>query len=114
MARFTSIALAMAFTIGYVFANSGDMTYYAPGLGSCGGTNSESDAVVALSVDQYNGADPCGKTITVNLNGQTTTATVVDKCMGCADDDIDVSPSVFELLASLDVGRIAVTWDFNS
>ncbi|KAH6652845.1 riboflavine-aldehyde-forming enzyme [Truncatella angustata] len=114
MARFTSIALALASAIGYVFAESGDMTYYAPGLGSCGGTNSESDAVVALSYEQYNGANPCGKTISITLNGKTIPATVVDKCMGCTVDAIDVSPSVFEQLASLDVGRTVVTWEFTS
>ncbi|KAK6214688.1 Protein mpe1 [Pestalotiopsis sp. IQ-011] len=112
MVRFTSIALAMASAIGFASANSGDMTYYAPGLGSCGGTNSESDAIVALSYEQYNGANPCGKEINIHLNGKTVKAKVVDKCMGCAVDAIDVSPSVFELLASLDVGRTVVEWDF--
>lgn len=112
MARFTAIALALTAAIGYVFAESGDMTYYAPGLGSCGGTNNESDAVVALSWEQYNGANPCGKSIKITLNGVTTTATVVDKCMGCTVDAIDVSPSVFEKLASLDVGRTIVEWEF--
>lgn len=110
MARFTSIALAMASVVGYVFASSGDMTYFAPGLGSCGGTNSESDAIVALSYLQYEGANPCGRTISITMNGVTTSATVVDKCMGCADDAIDVSPVVFEQLASLDAGRVTVEW----
>ncbi|KAK6073472.1 Allergen Asp f 7-like protein [Seiridium cupressi] len=114
MARFTSIALAMASAIGYAFASSGDMTYYAPGLGACGIVNNESDAVVALSYLQYSGADPCGRTIDITLNGKTVSVTVVDKCMGCVEDAIDVSPSVFELLASLDVGRTVVEWDFTS
>lgn len=113
MVSFTTIALTMASAVGLAVASSGDMTYYAPGLGSCGGTNSESDAIVALSYLQYNGANPCGKTINITLNGKTTTATVVDKCMGCAEDAIDVSPSVFDKLASLDVGRTTVEWEFN-
>lgn len=112
MVYFTSAILVLASAIGLVFASSGDMTYYEPGLGACGEVNSGLDAVVALSAQQYNGANPCGRAITINLNGQVSTAVVVDKCMGCAVNDIDVSPSVFQRLASLDVGRIVVDWEF--
>ena len=31
-----------------VIAYSGDMTFYAPGLGACGGYNSASDMIVAV------------------------------------------------------------------
>ncbi|KAI1850673.1 hypothetical protein JX265_004384 [Neoarthrinium moseri] len=113
MARFTSIALSMACAIGYVFASSGDMTYYAPGLGSCGETSNESDAVVALAPGQFSGSNPCGKKITITAKGKTASATVVDKCPGCSEDSIDVSPSVFEKLASLDDGRVKIEWEFS-
>ncbi|KAI0470609.1 RlpA-like double-psi beta-barrel-protein domain-containing protein-containing protein [Xylariaceae sp. FL0804] len=92
-------------------AHSGDLTYYEPGLGACGETNSASDHVVALSQSDYPGG--CGKTITIYKGGKTATATVVDKCMGCAAGDIDVSPTVFEEIADLAVGRLQVTWDYN-
>ncbi|KAI1098315.1 RlpA-like double-psi beta-barrel-protein domain-containing protein-containing protein [Jackrogersella minutella] len=90
-------------------AFSGDMTYYAPGLGSCGQTNSESDAVVAMSPNQ-NGN--CGKQIIISYGGKTATATVADLCPGCAGDSIDVSPVVFEQLADLAAGRVQVTWQW--
>jgi hypothetical protein len=63
---------------------------------------------------QSNGNPMCGKTITIHGGGKTTTATVKDKCMGCAPHDIDVSEKVFlELFGSLDGGREPVTWSFN-
>jgi hypothetical protein len=34
----------------------------------------------------------CGKTVTVTYNGQTATGIVVDKCMGCDNGSVDLSP----------------------
>ncbi|KAI2630104.1 RlpA-like double-psi beta-barrel-protein domain-containing protein-containing protein [Xylaria nigripes] len=90
---------------------TGDMTYYEPGLGACGQTNSASDAVVALSTAQYDGS--CGKTITIIKDGKTATAKVVDKCPGCASGSIDVSPAVFQSLEPLSVGRTTVSWSYS-
>ncbi|KAI0474469.1 RlpA-like double-psi beta-barrel-protein domain-containing protein-containing protein [Xylaria cf. heliscus] len=91
---------------------TGDLTYYEPGLGACGETNSDSEAVVALSPAQYNGN--CGKSITITKDGKTATAKVVDKCPACASGAIDVSSTVFESLADLSVGRTTVSWSFDS
>jgi hypothetical protein len=56
----------------------------------------------------------CGKTITIKANGKTAQATVKDKCMGCAVNDIDVSRKVYnEIWGSLDSGRSEVEWWFN-
>lgn len=40
-------------------------------------------------------------------------ATVVDLCPGCASGSIDLSPVTFEQLATLDAGRIQVSWDYE-
>ena len=45
--------------------------------------------------------------------GKTTTATVVDKCMGCEDYAIDLSNAAFLDLDELAVGRTTATWWFN-
>ncbi|KAI1344664.1 RlpA-like double-psi beta-barrel-protein domain-containing protein-containing protein [Xylariaceae sp. FL0016] len=90
---------------------SGDITYYEPGLGACGQTNSDSEHVVALSPSEYSGS--CGKTITITKGGKTATAKVVDKCPGCASGSIDVSSTVFESIADLSVGRTTVDWSFE-
>ncbi|KAL7621092.1 hypothetical protein AAE478_008405 [Parahypoxylon ruwenzoriense] len=103
-----------------ILAYSGDMTYYTPGLGACGKYNKESDRIVALAPQQYgydanpNNAKVCGKKISIHYQGKTATATVVDKCPGCASGSIDVSPAVFRQLASLDKGRVKVSWGFAS
>jgi hypothetical protein len=57
----------------------------------------------------------CGKTITITCiaTGQTTTATVVDKCMGCSGYAIDLSTAAFDELDSEAVGRTGATWFFN-
>ncbi|KAI0407705.1 RlpA-like double-psi beta-barrel-protein domain-containing protein-containing protein [Xylaria palmicola] len=90
---------------------SGDMTYYEPGLGACGETNSDSELVVALAPAQAEGN--CGKYITISKDGKTIDAKIVDKCMGCASGAIDVSSTVFKSLADLSVGRTTVDWSFR-
>lgn len=89
-----------------------------PGLGSCGYTNSDSDAIVALSTEiMANGANPnnnpkCGTSINIYnpATGTTHSATIVDTCEGCSKYDIDVSPSVFKAVDpnGLGDGRITV------
>ncbi|KAG5988094.1 hypothetical protein E4U52_006922 [Claviceps spartinae] len=99
----------------------GDITYYAVGLGACGQDDSGKDNsanIVALSHlmmgTQSNGNPMCGKTITIYGNGKSTTATVLDKCMGCNHNDIDVSEKVYkELYGSLESGRMPISWSFN-
>ncbi|KAF8864986.1 hypothetical protein BDZ45DRAFT_581164, partial [Acephala macrosclerotiorum] len=97
---------------------TGDITYYTAGLGACGTTNDgDTEKVVALPYGlmgtQSNGNPYCGKTITISYQGKTTTATVVDKCMGCLGDSIDLSNAAFLELAELAVGRASAQWWFN-
>ncbi|KAI1142001.1 RlpA-like double-psi beta-barrel-protein domain-containing protein-containing protein [Hypoxylon sp. FL0543] len=103
------VFLALGALVAPSIAYSGDMTYYTPGLGACGITNSESDAVVAMSPAQYG---HCGQSIKISYNGKTATAKVVDKCPGCAGNSIDVSPTIFQQLADLSLGRVQVTWEW--
>ncbi|KAJ0346912.1 hypothetical protein COL26b_007774 [Colletotrichum chrysophilum] len=94
------------------------MTWFNPSLGSCGRTNGDNDMVVAISHitmgDAGGNPNPnCGKTITISRGGITKTATIVDKCMGCGVDHIDVSPAVFRTFADLGAGKIGdVKWSF--
>ncbi|KAI4866108.1 RlpA-like double-psi beta-barrel-protein domain-containing protein-containing protein [Hypoxylon rubiginosum] len=109
MISLTKIIVAMGVMVAPALCHSGDMTYYTPGLGACGQTNSESDAVVAMSPAQYG---HCGKTINIHYKGKSASAKIVDKCPGCAGDSIDVSPKVFQEFTDLAVGRVAVTWEY--
>ncbi|KAL1997745.1 hypothetical protein VTN02DRAFT_904 [Thermoascus thermophilus] len=98
---------------------SGDGTYYdtatSPSAPSfCGTTNNGlTQNVVALPVGMIESSD-CGRSITVTYGGKTSTATVVDKCMGCQGNSVDMSRHLFSSLADLAEGRIYdVKWWFN-
>ncbi|KAL2204193.1 hypothetical protein CC79DRAFT_1277709, partial [Sarocladium strictum] len=99
---------------------SGEITYYTVGMGACGEDDTgddQSKGIVALSHllmgTQSNGNPMCGQTINIKANGKTATAVVKDKCMGCAEEDIDVSEMVYkQLFGGLGSGRMPVTWSF--
>ncbi|KAI9641407.1 hypothetical protein NHQ30_010209 [Ciborinia camelliae] len=97
-------------------ANSGDLTYYEVGLGACGWVNHDSEMVAAMSHEQMgyqsNGNPYCGKRIEVHHGRKSITVTVVDKCMGCAYNDLDLSPAAFRELAPEYEGRILGLWNF--
>ncbi|KAK8085865.1 RlpA-like double-psi beta-barrel-protein domain-containing protein-containing protein [Apiospora hydei] len=94
------------------------MTYYTAGLGACGQTNNNNDAIVALPSSFFTAGNPnldpvCNRNIRITYQGKSKTAKVVDKCAGCAGNSIDVTPSVFTaLVGGLGAGRVKVTWDF--
>jgi hypothetical protein len=87
---------------------SGRATYYSVGVGACGGTNSNSDFVVALNEAQYGDlgsvSSYCFDTITISYGGKTHTAQIVDACPGCPYGGLDMSPALFEYFASKSVG----------
>lgn len=96
---------------------SGQATYYDVGLGACGVTNTNSELIAAINVDQFgsqsNGNPICGKQATLYYQGKSVTVTVQDKCPGCSYGDIDLSPAAFKALADESLGRIPITWHFN-
>ncbi|GAD99797.1 allergen Asp F7 [Paecilomyces variotii No. 5] len=98
---------------------SGDGTYYDTATSmtnpsSCGTANDGlTENVLALPVGMMS-EKYCGKTVTVNYNGKTAQGTVVDKCMGCEGDSIDLSRHFFGALADLSEGRLSdVKWYIN-
>ncbi|KAF5335602.1 hypothetical protein D9758_017261 [Tetrapyrgos nigripes] len=134
-AKFSQIAatttiFAMAMTVqaapspaSLMRRNAGDVTFYTPGLGACGISNTESDMIAAVSApffDTFPGATPnpnlnplCGRAVSISSGGKTIQVTIVDKCPGCALQDLDLSPAAFNQLADPSVGRLhGVTWDF--
>lgn len=98
-------------------SQTGKMTHYTPGQGSCGKTNTEKDLVVAISKGMYgtyanpNASPMCSKSASIKCNGKTIKAAIRDKCMSCGNGDIDVSPAVFTQCGALSAGVITVTWD---
>lgn len=99
---------------------TGEITYYdtattASNPSSCGTTNDGlTELVLALPHGIMTDSD-CGKSVTLTYNGVSKTGTVVDKCMGCDNNSVDLSRAFFEALAgSLDAGRVSgVEWYIN-
>ncbi|KAF9782396.1 RlpA-like double-psi beta-barrel-protein domain-containing protein-containing protein [Thelephora terrestris] len=103
------------------FSNSGTMsgqaTWFAPGLGACGGYNTGSDLIVAMSAADWNGGSNCNRQllITDTKTGKTSPATVVDMCPGCGSGSLDMSPTLFQSLeGNLGDGVFPITWYFTS
>lgn len=98
---------------------NGDMTYYDLGLTACGQTYTNADMVAALAFDWFTTPNPnedpmCGRMVRITdpATSNTVEVEVRDKCQACQHDDIDVSPTAFQTLQPLEVGRYKVTWDF--
>ncbi|CDH59901.1 riboflavin aldehyde-forming enzyme [Lichtheimia corymbifera JMRC:FSU:9682] len=97
---------------------SGDLTYYTPGLGSCGETNTAKDLIAALNAPQMaNGDNPnknpnCGKRARVKTKKGSVTVKIVDTCPPCKSGDLDLSPAAFQRLGDFDDGRIEGTWEW--
>ncbi|KAF2763138.1 hypothetical protein EJ05DRAFT_472069 [Pseudovirgaria hyperparasitica] len=104
---------------------TGDFTYYDPGLGACGVVSTSEDHIVSVSHFVFDaastGSNPnanplCGKKIRATRYHEGVGAqrsvdlTVVDRCVGCAPTDIDTTTGVFDMLARRDDGRVKVTW----
>lgn len=102
---------------------TGQGTFYSTGLGSCGITNTDTDYICAIShilYDSQGTPNPnnnpfCGRKLTATYQGKSVTVTVTDRCEGCAEYDLDFSPSAFDQLADPSAGRISgVEWSFIS
>jgi hypothetical protein len=46
--------------------------------------------------------------------GKSVTMTITDRCTGCKITDLDMSPSAFNTLANPSLGRIDISWDWDS
>ncbi|GJE92990.1 hypothetical protein PsYK624_091490 [Phanerochaete sordida] len=104
--------------------NHGDGTFFAPGLGACGYTNSSTQHIAAVSKEFFdsfgggytnpNDAPICGKTATIHYGDKTTQVEIVDRCGGCkGPTDVDMAPAAFADLADQSLGRIQITWTIN-
>jgi len=97
----------------------GRATYYAVGQGACGSWNVPSDFIVALNAAQFEtGGYPssqCGRGITINYNGMSAHATVMDECpaVGCSYGDLDMSEGLFTFFAPTSVGVFYMDWSFD-
>ncbi|PPQ65859.1 hypothetical protein CVT26_000793 [Gymnopilus dilepis] len=108
-------------------------TFYAVGLGACGKTNAPGDfvsslcissillvvlpdptQVVALNSAQFAGGSHCFETITISVNGKSTSAQIVDECPGCPFAGLDFSSGLFQYFAPESVGVLSGSWNFGA
>ncbi|KAN0090814.1 RlpA-like double-psi beta-barrel-containing domain containing protein [Tylopilus felleus] len=90
-------------------------TYFDVGLGACGFNNVNTDLIVALPVSQYGTGQHCNQYVWIEdtQTKKTAYAQVRDKCPGCQEGHLDMSPTLFENLgAPLGQGVIDITWHF--
>ncbi|KAJ7235157.1 hypothetical protein B0H12DRAFT_1141990 [Mycena haematopus] len=76
---------------GLTFSN-----YYAGSdEGACGAWHQDSEWVVAIPMDKWDGGSHCNEQVYITANGKSAVATIVDECgEGCASD-LDFSQSLF-------------------
>ncbi|KAF5352820.1 hypothetical protein D9756_006164 [Leucocoprinus leucothites] len=110
--KFLLAVLSSALFVGSAVAINGDATWFFPGLGSCGETNTQFDFIAALNPTDFNNHAACGRNARVNYQGRSVTVRIVDLCPGCGPGGIDLSPAAFQQLADPGLGRIPVEWDF--
>ncbi|KAI9493884.1 hypothetical protein BDB00DRAFT_787561 [Zychaea mexicana] len=102
--------------------NQGSGTFYdaETRTASCGKVHTNHDLVVALSAkqmgeDRSSKNENCGKHVeVVGPSGQQVQAEVVDYCMTCDDDGLDMTPAVFEKIADFSTQRTNIKWKFAS
>ena len=63
------------------------------------------------------GSDPnlnplCGKMIRVRRDERSVDLKVVDRCVGCAARDLDVTEDTFAELANVALGRVTMEWSW--
>ncbi|KAJ3253720.1 hypothetical protein HK103_000378 [Boothiomyces macroporosus] len=106
-------------------AYSGSMSYYGPpvetygpwgidgnGIGACALDCVNHNYFVAMNTGMYQ-PGMCGLCVKISYNGRTTIGPVVDRCPGCPNQGLDLSPGMFtELAGSLTVGRFDADWEF--
>jgi len=88
-------------------------TYYAAGLGACGAVNKASDFIVALNAAQFDEGSHCFQTITITINGKSTTAQITDRCEKCGYQGLDFSSGLFDFFGSESLGVLTGSWIFG-
>ncbi|KFA79743.1 hypothetical protein S40288_00709 [Stachybotrys chartarum IBT 40288] len=92
---------------------AGEITFFEPGLGACGQVHGPDDFIAAVSHIRYDRESLCGRMLRVTRDGRSADVRVVDRCAGCKEDDIDLSPAAFrQVIGDLGLGRVNGNWEW--
>ncbi|KAF8872346.1 hypothetical protein BD779DRAFT_347326 [Infundibulicybe gibba] len=99
-------------------------TFYNPdaggSVGACGEIIHNTEFIVALNAPQYQASTPagsfrstfCDQSITITVNGKTTTAKIMDECVTCPANGLDLTQALFSFFAPLSSGLVIGSWNF--
>ncbi|KAG7088276.1 hypothetical protein E1B28_012289 [Marasmius oreades] len=93
----------------------GKGTWFHPGMGNCGNYNTDNDPIVAIGLDLYkqNGGNNCGQWVSITSNDKHAYGIIWDSCPGCNNNDLDMSPTLFQKFGPLDKGVLDIKWEFQ-
>jgi len=89
-------------------------TRYVAGRGACGGFNSDNDFIVALNRPEWDNGAHCYDSITITYKGKTAQAQIVDECMGCPPNALDLSNGLFAYFEDPLSGVFYGDWTYGS
>lgn len=93
--------------------HAGDATFYAAdGSGNCSFEPTGDLMVGAMNQSDYAGSAACGACVHLVGPSGEVTVRIVDRCPGCDEGDIDLSPDAFSHLADQSLGRVPMTWKY--
>jgi len=92
-------------------ARVGEGTYYEPGLGACGVTNTTADMIAAVAIGR--GKGECGKKVRITRGRKFVDLVIQDLCGACKPNDIDMTVEAFKKLGSPDEGRVPIKWTYQ-
>ncbi|MEQ9322586.1 MAG: expansin EXLX1 family cellulose-binding protein [Polyangiaceae bacterium] len=95
--------------------HTGEATYYdfADGSGNCGFPATPNDLLVAaMNHTDYADSAACGACVRIAGPDGGVDVRIVDRCPECPAGDIDLSPEAFALIAPIEAGRVAITWEY--
>ena len=92
---------------------TGEATFYtfASGAGSCMFDSTPNDLMVGAMNDvDYGNSQVCGECVSLTGPNGIILIRIVDRCPGCLQGDIDLSPLAFSLIADTALGRVPISW----
>src|SRR5436309_14056358 len=93
--------------------HTGEATFYtfASGAGSCMFDSTPNDLMVGAMNDiDYGNSQVCGECASITGPSGAIVIRIVDRCPGCLQGDIDLSPLAFSYIADTSLGRVPITW----